>query len=60
MEIRFTLKEESKLAQEEAFLNLSKSERFYRFLELMRYYNTFSTKKKKDKNNNFNIVIKVN
>ena len=58
MEIKFQTKEESNQQQQEAFLKLSKTERFYSFLNLMERMSQFPTKNKIDKNNdNFIIII---
>ncbi len=59
MEIKFQTKEESKQEQEEAFLKLSKAERFYSFLRLSQRISQFPVKNKIDKNSdNFIIEIK--
>lgn len=58
MEIKFQTKEESNQQQQEAFLKLSKTERFYSFLNLMERMSQFPTKNKIDKNkDNFIIII---
>jgi len=58
MEIKFQTKEESNQQQQEAFLKLSKVERFYNFLNLMERMTQFPTKNKIDKNkDNFIIII---
>ena len=58
MEIKFQTKEQSNQQQQEAFLKLSKVERFYNFLNLMERMAQFPTKNKIDKNkNNFIIII---
>ena len=58
MEIIFQTKEESNQQQQEAFLKLSKVERFYNFLNLMERMTQFPTKNKIDKNkDNFIIII---
>ena len=53
MQIKFTTKEESKKEQQEAFLKLSKSERFLLFLKLSKMFNQISTKHIYDFKNNF-------
>lgn len=53
MQIKFTSKEESKKEQQEAFLKLSKSERFLLFLKLSMMFNQMSTKHIYDFKNNF-------
>jgi hypothetical protein len=53
MHIRFNTKEESKKEQQEAFLKLSKSERFLLFLKLSKMFNQISTKHIYDFKNNF-------
>lgn len=58
MEIKFQTKEESNQQQQEAFLKLSKVERFYNFLNLMERMTQFPTKNKIHKNkDNFIIII---
>lgn len=58
MKIKFQTKEESNQQQQEAFLKLSKVERFYNFLNLMERMTQFPTKNKIDKNkDNFIIII---
>lgn len=58
MEIRFQTKEESNKQQQEDFLKLSKTERFYSFLRLSERISRFPVKNKVDKNkDNFQIVI---
>ncbi len=57
MEIKFQTKEESNKAQQEAFLKLSKADRFYTFLRLMERVNQFPIKAKKEKSDNFIIEI---
>jgi len=57
MEIKFQTKEESNVAQQEAFLKLSKADRFYAFLRLMESVHQFPTKAKKAKKDNFIIEI---
>lgn len=59
MEIKFQTKEESNKAQQEAFLKLSKIERFYSFLHLMYAMKDFPSKYKDEKKDNFKIVIKA-
>ena len=59
MEIRFQTKEESNRLQEEAFLKLSKSERVWRFFELMQKSKSLPTKAKPSKTNNFIINIQL-
>ena len=53
MQIRFNTKEESKKEQQEAFLKLSKSERFLLFLKMSKIFNQMSTKRVYDFKNNF-------
>ena len=53
MQIKFTSKEESKKEQQEAFLKLSKSERFLLFLKLSKMFNQMSTKHIYDFKNNY-------
>ncbi len=58
MEIKFQTKEESNRQQEEAFLKLSKSERVWRFFELMQKSKSLlPVKEKPIKSNNFIINI---
>lgn len=57
MELKFQTKEQSNKAQQEAFLKLSKVERFYAFLHLMKNVKKFPTKAKKEKTDNFIIEI---
>ncbi len=57
MELKFQTKEESNKAQQEAFLKLSKADRFYAFLRLMERVSQFPTKAKKEKSDNFVIEI---
>ena len=57
MEIKFQTKEESNRQQEEAFLKLSKSERVWRFFELMQKSKSLPVKEKPSKSNNFMIHI---
>ena len=59
MEIRFQTKEESNRQQEEAFLKLSKSERVWRFFELMQKSKSLPKKEKPSKTNNFIINIQL-
>ena len=51
MKVSFQTKQESKQQQLEDFLKLSGAERFYRFLDLMKYFNKLPTNNK-IKNNN--------
>ena len=60
MEIIFTTKQESNKRRQEEFLKLEPIERIYTFLELVVRVNKFPTKKNKEKNNNFVIVINTN
>jgi hypothetical protein len=53
MQIRFNTKEESKKEQQEAFLKLSKSDRFLLFLKMSKMFNQMSTKHIYDFKNNF-------
>ena len=53
MQIKFTSKEESKKEQQEAFLKLSKSDRFLLFLKLSKMFNQMSTKHIYDFKNNY-------
>ena len=58
MEIKFQTKEESKKMQQQAFLQLSPMERFYRFLELAEASKKLFPKLPNTaKNNNFIITI---
>ncbi len=57
MELKFQTKEQSNKAQQEAFLKLSKTDRFYAFLQLIQNLKNFPTKVKKEKTNNFIIEI---
>ncbi len=57
MEIKFQTKEESNKAQQEAFLRLSKADRFYSFLHLMEKVSQFPTKAIKKNSTNFIIEI---
>lgn len=59
MEIRFQTKEESKRQQEEAFLKLSKSERVWRFFELMQKSKSLPVKERPVKSDNFIIHIQL-
>lgn len=59
MELKFQTKEESNLQQEEAFLKLSKSERVWRFFELMQKSKSLPIKEKPLKSNNFIINIQL-
>ena len=59
MEIRFQTKEESNRQQEEAFLKLSKSERVWRFFELMQKSKSLPKKEKPSKTTNFIINIQL-
>jgi hypothetical protein len=56
MEIIFQTKEESLRQKREAFLSLSKSERFMPFVQLMELSSRFPTKSKKE-NHAFKIII---
>ena len=59
MEIVFQTKEQSNQLQKDAFLELSKIERFYSFLRSMERFTAFPVKKKTEKNkNNFIIEFK--
>lgn len=59
MEIVFQTKEQSNQQQEDDFLKLSKTERFYSFLRSMERFATFPMKKKsQEKKNNFIIELK--
>jgi len=51
MQISFTTKEESKRAQEQAFLALSPAQRFISFLKLMKAVNNFHTRKREESTN---------
>lgn len=57
MEIKFQTKEKSKQLQRTTFLNLSKAERFYAFLYLMKQMNRFPTKSKRNQSNNFVVIL---
>lgn len=59
MEIRFQSKEESNRQREEAFLNLSKSERVWRFFELMQKSKSLPVKEGSAKSDNFIIHIQL-
>lgn len=59
MEIKYQTKEESKAAQEKAFLALSQVERFYAFLDLMDRMQNVPTKAKPKSKDNFLIEINV-
>ena len=56
MEIAFRTKEESNRIQEEEFLKLSPTERFYSFIALMDNLKKFNTSKD-TKNDNLQILI---
>ena len=58
MEIKFQTKEESKAAQEKAFLALTPAQRVYAFFDLMQRMKEFPTKAKDEKKDNF--VIELN
>ncbi|PCI95503.1 MAG: hypothetical protein COB15_12145 [Flavobacteriales bacterium] len=59
MEVVFQSKEDSNRKQEEEFLKLLPMERFYRFLKLSEASKRlFPFNSKKEKENNFNIIIK--
>ena len=58
MKVSFQTKQESKQQQLEDFLKLSGAERFYRFLDLMKYFNKLPTNNK-IKNNNGNFLIEI-
>ena len=57
MEIRFQTKDESNQQQEDEFLKLSKSERVWRFFELMQKSKSLPIKEQPAKSNNFIINI---
>lgn len=57
MELKFQTKEESNRQQQEAFLELSKSERVWRFFELMQKSKSLPVKQKPEKSKNFIIHI---
>jgi hypothetical protein len=57
MEVRFQTKEESNKLQQEAFLKLTKVERFYQFLRLSEMANRFPIKFKPMEKGNFIISI---
>lgn len=59
MEIRFQTKEESNRQQEEAFLKLPKSERVWRFFELMQKSKSLPLKERPEKSDNFIIHIQL-
>jgi len=59
MEIKFQTKEESNRQQEEAFLKLSKSERVWRYFELMQKSKSLPSKERRIKSNNFIINIQL-
>ncbi|MGB3345568.1 MAG: hypothetical protein WBA61_16785 [Aequorivita sp.] len=59
MEIRFQTKEESNRQQEEAFLKLPKSERVWRFFELMQKSKSLPLKERPEKSDNFVIHIQL-
>lgn len=59
MELKFQTKEESNRQQEETFLKLSKSERVWRFFELMQKSKSLSIKKQSAKSNKFIINIQL-
>ena len=59
MEIKFQTKEQSNQQQQDAFLKLSKTERFYSFLRSMERFGAFPIKKKEEKSkDNFIIELK--
>lgn len=60
MHIKFQTKEESNREQEEAFLKLSKSERVWRFFELMQKSKSLFPTEKVHKSDNFLIHIHLN
>lgn len=51
MEINFRTREESKEVQREAFLKLSREERFVKFLQWQSAMSMFPSKAKKDRSN---------
>lgn len=58
MKVIFQTKEESKKQQLDEFLKLTGAERFYRFLDLMMYFNNLPTNnKREEKKGNFFIEI---
>lgn len=57
MEVNFRTKEESNKIQKEEFLKLSPVERYYAFLDLMWSLRHLTIKDKKDKSDNFQIII---
>lgn len=59
MKIEYRTKEMANKEQEEKFLELSGTERFYRFLELMQRTKSFETKAEKVDKGNFEVVIKT-
>ncbi|MEO9511731.1 MAG: hypothetical protein ABJN84_18190 [Flavobacteriaceae bacterium] len=59
MKIEYRTKEMANKEQEEEFLELSGTERFYRFLALMQRSKSFKTKAEKVDNGNFKVVIKT-
>jgi len=59
MELKFQTKEESNRQQEAEFLKLSKSERVWRFFELMQKSKSLPVKEKPSKSNNFIINIQL-
>ena len=59
MKINYTTKDESNIAQQQAFLALKPVERFYRFLLLMEKSKWLNTKNKTINNQNFEIIINV-
>lgn len=59
MEIAYRTKEMANKEQEGKFLELSGTERFYRFLELMQHTKSFETKTEKIDKGNFKVVIKT-
>ena len=57
MKITFRTKEEANKEQERNFLELSGSQRFYRFIELMQHQKSLPTKAEKINDSSFKIVI---
>ena len=57
--IQFRTKEESNKAQEESFLALSPTQRFYSFIDLIQKVKRFPTKSEPKNNDNFIIEIKL-
>jgi hypothetical protein len=57
MKVKFQTKNDSTKEKEEEFLALSKTERFFRFLELSAYFLSLPSKKKEEKKGNFIIEI---